>query len=50
MCRHHLERGLALVLLGVSIFYAIRGRWNQANYFLFLAAVIDFDDWSLKKG
>ncbi len=49
MFRHYLERGLAVALFGVSLGYAWHGMWSQANYFLFLAAVMDFDDWSMKK-
>jgi len=49
MLRHYIERGLAGVLLVLSLGYAWHGMWSQANYFLFLAAVVDFDDWSMKK-
>lgn len=46
MTKHIAERALTFVLIALSIWEAWHGRWNPANYFLFAAAFVDFDDWS----
>lgn len=46
--RHIIERCLVGVFLVLSVSCAIEGNWSPANYFLFLAAIIDFDDWTNK--
>lgn len=48
MTKHYVERGLTFCLIVASVWEAWHGRWNQANYFLFAAAFVDFDDWSHK--
>jgi len=44
--RHWIERGIASYLLGVSLGLAYLDSWSPASYFLLLAALVDFDDWS----
>lgn len=46
MIKHYTERVLTFLLIAASVWFAWHGRWNQANYFLFAAAFVDFDDWS----
>lgn len=46
--RHIIERVLTGAFLVVSVAYASQQNWSPANYFLFLAAIIDFDDWTNK--
>lgn len=47
--RHYVELGLIGMFLAISVYSAHLGLWQPAQYFLFLAAFIDFDDWSHKK-
>lgn len=49
MLKHYIERGLVVVFLGISGVHAYLGHWGPAGYFLFLSALIDFEDWSHKK-
>ncbi len=46
MNRHNLEKGLMGGFLLVSLVFAICRLWSPASYFLFLAAFVDFDDWT----
>lgn len=48
MTKHYIERFLTFCLIVASVWEAWNGRWNPANYFLFAAAFVDFDDWSHK--
>lgn len=46
--RHIIERLLTGFFLALSVWCAIQQNWSPANYFLFLAALVDFDDWTNK--
>jgi hypothetical protein len=47
--RHYVEKGLTALFLAISLGLAADHAWSPASYFLFLAAFVDFDDWSHKK-
>lgn len=34
------------VFLAISLVFAGLQQWSPASYFLFLAAFVDFDDWT----
>jgi hypothetical protein len=44
--RHRIERFLVGLLLLTSLVFASKLQWGPAGYFLFLAAFVDFDDWT----
>ena len=46
MTKHTLERLLVAIFLLISLGNAAVGNWSPAGYFLFLAAFVDFEDWS----
>lgn len=46
MNKHIIERTLVAVFLLISLTHAGFGKWGPAGYFLFLAAFVDFEDWS----
>ena len=46
MTKHFIERGLVAIFLLTSVVQAAREHWGPAGYFLFLAAFVDFEDWS----
>lgn len=46
MNRHIVEKALTGVFLVVSLVHAVMGAWQPAQYWLFMAAFVDFDDWS----
>ena len=46
MTRHYVVMGLTGLFLGISLVFAAFQQWSPASYFLFLAAFVDFDDWT----
>lgn len=46
MNRHHVEKAMMGLFLLISMVCAASGAWSPASYFLFLAAFVDFDDWT----
>jgi phosphatidylserine synthase len=46
MIRHYVEMGLTAGFLILSVRFAWLQQWSPASYFLFLAAFVDFDDWT----
>lgn len=46
--KHIIERVLTGALLIWSITQACYGHWPLASYLLFMAAFLDFDDWTAR--
>jgi len=46
MNRHLVEKVLMGLFLAISLGFAAIQQWSPASYFLFLAAFVDFDDWT----
>lgn len=49
MNRHIVEKALTGACLVFSLLCATLGDWQPAQYWLFMAAFVDFDDWSHNK-
>jgi hypothetical protein len=46
MILHLVERALVMIFFGLSVRFAVLGQWGPANYFMFLAAFVNFEDWT----